>query len=295
MLTIGTNRHMRMVVGVAVVAAGVWIGAAAPETKPADSAVKGGRPAAGEAVSAAHAKESSDADEMDPRMLSLMRAQTGQIEIEVQFVAFDSTNVEKLVAAGTLDVKSLTRLWLNGGGHLLAAPRVLTKAGQEAMVKDVVEYIYPTKFAVSIEDRVGVDKTDVTGTNACTTVSEHSRLVRSPAVEPDGFQTREVGGILQVVPEVSSDGTMINLTLNPQLVGAPAWRDYGSKYLDSSGKEQQARMEQPLFPVISVSTSVSVLDGQRILIGGGLPSVDRKQVVYTFVSARIVAVNEVRK
>ncbi|MEI6150300.1 MAG: hypothetical protein WCS01_14465, partial [bacterium] len=71
-----------------------------------------------------------------------------QIEIEVQFVAFDPTNVEKLVASGRLNLDTLTNLWINGGGHLLAAPRVRTPAGQEAVVKNVVEYVYPTTFSV---------------------------------------------------------------------------------------------------------------------------------------------------
>ena len=196
------------------------------------------------------------------------------LEIEVQFVAFDITNVEKLVASGGLNMDSLTKLWIGGAGRLLAAPRVVTPTGAEAVVKGVTECVYPTTFAVSLNT-----STNAGGTNS----------VYSPVVEPGGFQTREVGVILQVIPEVREDG-IIALTLSPQLVEEPIWHDYGSKYLDSNGKEQQARMEQPFFQVYSLSASIAVVNGQRTLIGGGTLSRDRKQMVFIFVTARKVGI-----
>jgi hypothetical protein len=211
-----------------------------------------------------------------------------QIEIEVQFVAFDSTNVEKLVATGRLNVDTLTNLWLNGGGHLLAAPRVRTPAGQEAVVKNVVEYIYPTTFSVSNEDHAGTNNASMTDTHTSAAVTVLKRMVRSPVVVPRDFVTREVGTTLQVLPEMDPDGTLINLAFNAQIVGEPVVKDYGSKYVDANGKEQQARMEQPFFRENSISTSVSLRDGERILVGGYRPSGDGTEAVYIIVSARIV-------
>jgi lipopolysaccharide export system protein LptA len=211
-----------------------------------------------------------------------------QIEIEVQFVAFDSTNVEKLVATGRLNVDTLTNLWLNGGGHLLAAPRVRTPAGQEAVVKNVVEYIYPTTFSVSNEDHAGTNNASMTDTHTSAAVTVPKRMVRSPVVVPCDFVTREVGTILQVLPELNPDGALINLAFNAQIVGEPVVKDYGSKYVDANGKEQQARMEQPFFRVNSISSNVSLRDGERILVGGYRPSGDGTEAVYIIVSARIV-------
>ena len=211
-----------------------------------------------------------------------------QLEIEVQFVAFDPTNVEKLVATGRLNLDTLTNLWLNGRGRLLAAPRVRTPAGQEAVVKNVVEYVYPTTFSVSNEDHAGTNNVSLTDTHTSAAVTVPKRMVRSPVVVPGGFVTREVGTILQVLPELNPGGTLINLAFNAQIVGEPMVKDYGSKYVDANGKEQQARMEQPFFRVNSISTSVSLRDGERILVGGYRPSGDGTEAVYIFVSARIV-------
>ncbi len=217
---------------------------------------------------------SDEAPDPDPFADAHPGASLPNIEIEVQFVAFDTTNLEKLVASGGLNGESLTKLWIGGAGHLLAAPRVVTPAGAEAVVKGVTECIYPTTFAVSLN----------TSTNAGGTNSVHS-----PIVQPGGFETREVGAILQVIPEMREDG-MITLTLSPQFVEEPVWRDYGSKHLDANGKEQQARMEQPFFQTYTLSTSIAVANGQRTLIGGGTLSRDRKQMVFIFVTARKVGI-----
>ena len=211
-----------------------------------------------------------------------------QLEIEVQFVAFDSPNVENLVATGRLNVDTLTNLWINGGGHLLAAPRVRTRTGQEAVVKNVIEYIYPTTFSVANADHAGTNNASLTDTHTSAAVTAPKRMVRSPVVVPGDFVTREVGTTLQVLPEMDPDGTLINLAFNAQIVGEPMVKDYGSKYVDANGKEQQARMEQPFFRANSISTRVSLRDGQRILVGGYRPSGDGTEAVYIIVSARIV-------
>jgi general secretion pathway protein D len=145
---------------------------------------------------------------------------------------------------------------------LLSAPKVVTKAGQEAVMKVVTEYIYPTTFTV-------IGGTASTGGTATTTTA--------PAVEPGGFQTREVGVILQVVPEVSAEGQMINLTMNPQVVSEPTWKDYGYDVITptSTGGETKSHipMEQPFFQVRSISTSVSIYNGATVVMGGMITEV----------------------
>jgi len=295
MKTIGSNRYRQMVVGVAVVVAGVCAGMA-QEKKPADPfIIKGAKPAemtakgaVGEVATENPIIGPGEHEEMNASELGYQPPPMCQLEIEVQFVAFDPTNVEKLVATGRLNLDTLTNLWLNGRGRLLAAPRVRTPAGEEAVVKNVVEYVYPTTFSVSNEDHAGTNNVSLTDTHTSAAVTVPKRMVRSPVVVPGGFVTREVGTILQVLPELNPGGTLINLAFNAQIVGEPMVKDYGSKYVDANGKEQQARMEQPFFRVNSISTSVSLRDGERILVGGYRPSGDGTEAVYIFVSARIV-------
>jgi general secretion pathway protein D len=103
---------------------------------------------------------------------------------------------------------------------LLSAPKVVTKSGQEAIMKVVTEYIYPTEFEVQ--------EIDASGGGGGSTGSTTSIPVPF-MVEPQNFEMREVGVILQVVPEVSAEGQMINLMLNPQVVSEPVWKNYGTK------------------------------------------------------------------
>ena len=193
-----------------------------------------------------------------------------------QFVSFDCTNIARMAAAGKgFNTAALTALWTNGFGELLTTPMVVTKAGQEAVVKGVTEIIYPTTFTCLGAEQTNAPNPAVAG-------------VASGAVEPGGFQTRETGTILQVVPEVSAEGQMINLTLNPQFVEDPVWENYGPAGRDASGKERAAQMRQPFFHVYSTSTSVSLAPGRRILIGGGMPSRDGKRAVYLFATATMI-------
>jgi general secretion pathway protein D len=83
-------------------------------------------------------------------------------------------------------------------------------------------------------------------------------------VIPDVFETREVGVILTVLPEVSPDRKIISLTLAPEVVTEPYWYDYG--YTLSTG--QQVPMKMPFFKSRNASTTVKVYDGATVVLGG---------------------------
>ncbi len=134
---------------------------------------------------------------------------------------------------------------------LLSAPKVVTKNGSEATIKVITEYIYPTEF-----------------TTDPATFSDFGVLQTPPVTTPGAFETREVGVILQVVPDVTPDGQMINLTLAPQVVSEPIWKNYGSTYTDADGQLQNINMEQPFFPVRSISTSIQIYNGATVVMGG---------------------------
>ena len=88
-------------------------------------------------------------------------------------------------------------------------------------------------------------------------------------VEPGGFEMREVGVILQVIPEVSADGQMIDLVLNPQIISEPTWEDYGFDYYSSRSTEPvHVSMRQPFFKVRSISTGISIYNGATVVMGG---------------------------
>ena len=146
-------------------------------------------------------------------------------------------------------------------------------------MKVVTEYIYPTEF-------------EVTGLQSGGSGNNSTSTTTGAVVEPQNFEMREVGVILQVVPEVSAEGQMINLMLNPQVVSEPVWKNYGAKIpiqkqstpLSITGAISDAAlasllapqppeymelpMEQPFFHVRSVSTQLSIYNGATVVMGG---------------------------
>ncbi len=150
---------------------------------------------------------------------------------------------------------------------LLSAPKVVAQAGVKATIKVVTEYIYPTEYDVEMLE-------STSGNSDTTTYS-------GAVVEPQNFTMREVGVILEVTPEVTPDGSMINLSLTPSVVSEPTWKNYGSTYpvstatgTDLLGNQTyqteyvQLPMEQPFFPVRSLATSVQIYNGATVVMGG---------------------------
>ncbi len=148
-----------------------------------------------------------------------------------------------------------------GFADMLSAPKVTTQAGHDAEIKVVTEYIYPTDFTVT-PVTAGDDDVDV---------------IIGGIVEPSAFETREVGVILGVVPEVSDDGQMIDLTMTPEVVTEPTWRNYGSSFIDSEGNEVILNMEQPFFHTRTVATRLSIYNGATVVMGGMITE-DRQTV-----------------
>ena len=142
---------------------------------------------------------------------------------------------------------------------LLSAPKIVTMNQQEAIIKVVTEYIYPTEYELEEYDSSG-DSDNVQNVY--------------PAVQPSTFEMREVGVILQVAPEVSEDGQMIVLQLNPQIISEPEWEDYGFEYpmgstdADGNPRTYHIAMRQPLFKVRSVNTKVTIYNGATVVMGG---------------------------
>ncbi len=147
----------------------------------------------------------------------------------------------------------------NGNADLLSAPKVTTRSGSEASIRVVTEYIYPTSFEVQ-GGTLGTG-TGSSGASSTTTIQE-------TVVVPQDFATREVGVILTVLPEVSPDGNMINLTMTPSVVTEPTWQQYGSTIRRADGSQQDLNMPQPFFKVRTLSTQISIYDGATVVMGG---------------------------
>ena len=104
---------------------------------------------------------------------------------------------------------------------LLSAPKVVTKSGENAVIKVVTEYIYPQDYDVQLQS---------SSSSSGSSSSGGSQSAILAVVEPQNFTMREVGVILDVTPTYSeANGGTIDLELKPQVVDEPTWRNYGMK------------------------------------------------------------------
>ncbi len=155
------------------------------------------------------------------------------------------------------------------GVDLLSAPKVTTKSGQRAVIEIVREFRYPTTFTPpQVPSITG-------GTGGTGTISIE---VVTPTT-PQTFETRNTGVTLEVEPVVGPDGMTIDLNLVPQVVEFEGFINYGSQIFGVNPNQISGAtvprivltdnvINQPIFSTRKVTTSVSVWDGQTVVMGG---------------------------
>ena len=162
---------------------------------------------------------------------------------------------------------------------LLSAPKIVTRNNQEATIKVVTIYRYPQDYDVTIQSTSSSSSSSITSGSGS---GSDGKIL--PMVEPQNFETQEVGVILTVTPDVTPEG-LINLALTPKVISEPTWKDYGMKVpmasvmsstaqlaAQASGAEDMnwftVPMEQPFFKERSIDTHVSLYNGSTIVMGG---------------------------
>jgi general secretion pathway protein D len=157
------------------------------------------------------------------------------------------------------------------GIDLLSAPKVTTKSGQRAIIEVVREFRFPRTYTQPQVPQIGSNNN---GNNNVVPV------VVTPTT-PQDWETRNTGVTLEVEPVVGGDATTIDLNLVPQVVEFEGFINYGSP-INAVGVQTLAGaitksvpieltanvINQPVFSTRKVTTSVSVYDGQTVVLGG---------------------------
>jgi len=171
------------------------------------------------------------------------------------------------------------------GVDLLSAPRVMTKSGQRAVIEIVREFRYPTQFQPpQIPQTVGAVRSESSGIVGDLIPIGSTSTVPVTPTTPTAFETRNTGVTLEVEPVVGPDGVTIDLNLVPQVVEFEGFINYGSPILSPSSTFLDTVasvirttpqnvitpnvINQPIFSTRKVTTSVSVWDGQTVVLGG---------------------------
>ncbi len=169
------------------------------------------------------------------------------------------------------------------GVDLLSAPRVTTKSGQRAVIEIIREFRYPTEFdPPQIPQTVGGSTSFSSSPTGAVTGGGSGAFPVTPTT-PTAFETRNTGVTLEVEPTVGPDGYTIDLNLVPQVVEFEGFINYGSpiKTVSPLGLLGSATgtgtssvtltdnvINQPIFSSRKVTTSVTIWDGQTVVIGG---------------------------
>jgi general secretion pathway protein D len=141
------------------------------------------------------------------------------------------------------------------------------------VIEIVREFIYPSNFTPA---QIPSLSSTTTSTTLLPTVVP---VVVAPST-PTDFVTRNTGVTLEVEPVVGSDGKTIDLNLIPQVVEFEGFINYGSP-INAVGTTTAATIQvstpvlltenvinQPIFSTRKVNTSVTVQDGQTVVLGG---------------------------
>ncbi len=174
------------------------------------------------------------------------------------------------------------------GVDLLSAPSVTTKSGQRAVIEVVVEFRYPTEFEPPKVPNINAAVGGVIvgpGAGGAFAGGGAGYTPVTPTT-PTTFETRNTGVTLEVEPTVGADGETIDLNLSPQVVEFDGFVNYGSPIYGPPNPIYSPippfpqvgfappqvvtanTINQPVFDTRKVTTSVSVWDGQTVIIGG---------------------------
>src|SRR5262249_12761323 len=158
------------------------------------------------------------------------------------------------------------------GIDLLSAPKVTTKSGQRAIIEVIRELRYPRTYTQPQVPSIGSTTTSV--------ANQVVPVVVTPTT-PQDWDIRNTGVTLEAEPIVGGDNTTIDLNLIPQVVEFDGFINYG-RPIFAVGVNTTAALiptsapvlltanviNQPVFSTRKVTTSVSVYDGQTVVLGG---------------------------
>jgi general secretion pathway protein D len=137
------------------------------------------------------------------------------------------------------------------GIDVLSAPKVTTKSGTSATVEIVREFRYPAEY-----DPPQIPQTTGVGVQPVT-----------PAT-PTTFTMKPTGVRLEAEPTVGSDNYTIDLRLVPEVTEFEGFINYGSPILNRGVVVTDNVINYPVFSERKVETSVSIYDGQTVVLGG---------------------------
>jgi general secretion pathway protein D len=158
------------------------------------------------------------------------------------------------------------------GTDVLNVPKVVARSNQIASIRSVREFIYPTEYdPPEVPNSFGfADGGDSDEDADAGGIPVPSNTFPVTPANPTAFETREIGTILEVEPVIGPDNMFVDLSLSPEVSDFIGFINYGSPIISPVTDEviTENRILMPVFQTLKETTSVTVLDGQTVVIGG---------------------------
>ncbi len=182
---------------------------------------------------------------------------------------------------GNIDEATISTLMrgldLEKSTDVLSKPAVTTRSGQSSSVAFVREFIYPTEYEPPELP------TNTAGDTSVIIIDENGNVIDgsrdSAAVTPatpTAFEKRDTGVTLEVLPVADGNKQYIDVTLSPQFVNFDGFVNYGSPINQVRNGLQgsvtvpitENAILMPIFSKNSVTSSLKIVDGGTIVVGG---------------------------
>jgi general secretion pathway protein D len=157
---------------------------------------------------------------------------------------------------------------------VLATPSITTRSGQVASIKMVKEFIYPTEYEPpELPQSINSFDSPIFD-NQGNQIGINSVLVTPPIVPafPTSFETRDTGVFLEVLPTADANRQYIDVALKPVITDFEGYVNYGTPInLVANGTTTvlaENPILMPVFGVKKVDTSMVILDGATVVVGG---------------------------
>ena len=172
------------------------------------------------------------------------------------------------------------------GLDLMTKKTVITRSGQSATIESVREFIYPTEYEPpelpnQIGGNIGIDADGGF-------VQQAAGVTPVTPAHPTAFETTNLGCMLEVLPQLGEDG-IIEVSIKPEIRDFDGFINYGTPILGGSnssvfdptggvlsggsfGVLTENAILMPVFSTIRGNSTLSIYQGETVVLGGLLTS-----------------------
>jgi len=235
---------------------------------------------------------------LDPKVVLPDAAELPKMaRVQVEFVELSHEKLTDLLfmadptGADATDLrKQLQELVKKGEAKVMETMVCTARSGEKALTEAINEFIYPTEYeppelpnTVSIPDKdTGLTPDEV----------KLLKMLRTPAT-PTSFETRNLGGTLEIEPTFDAEGKVIDLRFAPELV----WHTGESVWVETKDSEGNvSKIQMPKIYCMRLTTALTCREGKYVMAAVQSPkdaegTTDFTRKVMIFVKCDIMDVN----